>query len=60
MSKDCGLFCACADEDAYACWVKRYNLVMPTRSVIERDGGPCCCSCHNDEVGEWDEPLSIT
>jgi len=41
--------CCCLDDDAYVCWADRYNLGMCTAEVVEADGGPCECRCHNEE-----------
>ena len=52
--------CACEDDDSYCCWASRYNMGMPTMQEIRDDGGPCQCSCHDDNLQEVDEADNLT
>ena len=40
--------CSCLDDDRYVCWADRNNLGMCNANVVEQDGGPCECACHDD------------
>ena len=45
--------CACPCWNAYDCWSVRNNTGpceydRPSVEMVERDGGPCMCSCHDD------------
>ena len=44
--------CSCLSEDAYECWADRYNLGISDAEVVENDGGPCECHCHNEEYDD--------
>lgn len=41
--------CACLSPDAYECWAWRYGCCI---SDVVDDGGPCFCSCHDEEDGD--------
>ena len=54
--------CACRDDDPYLCWAKRYDLDIEARitimSAVINDGGPCQCSCHDEDEAEWLDDLN--
>lgn len=47
--------CACSSDDAYECWADRYNLGICDAALVEYDGGPCQCVCHNEEYDSNDD-----
>ncbi len=47
--------CSCLDDDAYVCWADRHNLGMCDADVVESDGGPCTCRCHEDQGDDLDD-----
>lgn len=47
--------CACKSDDAYDCWALRYHHhTMVPGMVIDREGGPCECACHDAVDDESD------
>lgn len=39
--------CACVSPDAHECWAGRYGIDPSDIALIEVDGGPCDCPCHD-------------
>ena len=50
--------CICVDEHEYVCWAVSHNLGICSAEVIEEDGGPCECRCH-DEGYDDDEAIGL-
>jgi len=47
--------CACHSTDAYDCWQSRYpSNERQSAQEIEMDGGPCQCSCHDEQEEDYD------
>lgn len=48
--------CGCQSDDEYECYAQRY-LIVEDHVLIEEDGGPCQCLCHEEEDRgeEYDE-----
>lgn len=42
--------CACKSDDRYDCWALRYYRHTAVSGMqVDEDGGPCGCSCHDEE-----------
>lgn len=47
--------CACPSTDSYRCWALRYyGHSVANVNVINNEGGPCQCVCHDNSRGEDD------
>jgi hypothetical protein len=47
--------CACKSDDRYDCWALRYHgHTGVSGMMVDLDGGPCECSCHEASDPEWE------